>query len=73
MKQTCDICKHESGSCNRYLTEDSRTITICPNCLVNGTSYLAMAARKAHEQGRVIQESKPTALFWERLARRRFL
>lgn len=53
-KLTCDICKRESTSCNRYLMEDGRTITICPLCLVNGESYLARLARKAHEQGRKI-------------------
>ena len=53
-KLICDICKRESINCNRYLTEDGRTITICPQCLVNGDSYLARLARKAHEEGRKI-------------------
>ena len=53
-KISCDICKRESISCNRYLMEDGRTITICPPCLVNGDGYLARLARKAHEQGRKI-------------------
>ena len=53
-KLTCDICKRESTSCNRYLTEDGRTITICPPCLINGDGHLARLARQAHEQGRKI-------------------
>lgn len=53
-KLTCDICKRESINCNRYLTKDGRTITICPQCLVNSESYLAKLARKAHEEGRKI-------------------
>lgn len=53
-KLTCDICKRESTSCNRYLTKDGRTITICPPCLINGDGYLAILARQAHEQGRKI-------------------
>lgn len=50
-KLTCDVCKRENTSCNRYLTEDGRTITICPQCLINSDGYLARLARHAHEQG----------------------
>lgn len=56
MIQKCDSCGHESGSCNSYLLEDMRTITVCPGCLIWGNDEISQRARLAHTSGRMVRE-----------------
>ena len=60
MKRRCNICSHENGSCNQYITRDGRGITICPSCLVWSKDPRAVMARLAHGEGRLVKPVKET-------------
>lgn len=58
MKRRCNICNHDNGSCNQYITRDGRGITICPQCLAWSNDPRAVMARLAHKEGRLVKPEK---------------
>ena len=58
MKRKCNVCDQYNGSCNQYITNYGEDIIICPNCLAWSNDRLAIAARQAHKQGRLLQPGK---------------
>ncbi len=61
MKRKCQVCGHENGSCNQYITRNGIDITICPSCLIWGSDEISKLARQAHKEGRLVQPPKKGA------------
>lgn len=58
MKRKCNVCGQYNGSCNQYITRYGEGITICPSCLTWSNDQLAIKARLAHKQGRIVKPEK---------------